>query len=226
MTLIKNLFAGSVLAAAVATSQAAIVTPGTAGGSELFAVLYTLNNQVSLILDLSVTITNFAIDTNQTFNLAASPYYSQFLSNNAAFPVANGGPSTVQYAVMGFNSNGITKQLWVTGPANTTPATVTNSTLVTRTGNMNTFVIAVNSSPNSGGFNNGHIATDGSSLDTTSGAVTSFSTLSANLSSALIMVNAESSAELFRYVTSGPSNPAASTRTDFFSETETADNLG
>lgn len=223
MKLIKKLFAGSVLAAAVASSQAAIISPGTAGGSELFAVLYTVNNSNSLIVDLGTTISNF--NTNslasapQSFNLAASPYYTTFLSNNAATAVANGGPSTVQYAVMGFYSGTGTKQLWVTGAENSIPATVSNSSLTTRTGNMNNFVVGVNTASTTASYLNGHSVTDGSSLDT-GGNLTSFSVLSGNLTTALTMVDAGQNAELFRYVTSGSSNIAASTVTDFFSAIE------
>jgi hypothetical protein len=219
MKLIKKLFAGSVLAAAMASGQAAIITPGTAGGSELFAVLYTIGNQNSLIVDLGTTITNFATAPAQSFNLAASPYYSTFISNNA-------GASTIQYSIIGVNSAGSTKQLWVTAPEGTTPANVTNASLSTRTSAMNNFVVAVNSSPNSATYTNGHSATDGSSLDTTSGTATSFSVMSGNLGTALVMVDAGTNAELFRYVTSSSSNTAAATVTDFFSATETPGNVG
>jgi hypothetical protein len=228
MKLIKKLFAGSALAVAMASGHATIIVPNTSGGSELFAVLYTVGNTNSLIVDLGITITNFStvasLAANQSFNLAASPYYSTFISNNA-------GASTVQYAVIGANQFGSTKQLWVTGAANSIPNSVTNASgttgLNSRTGNLNNFVTAINTTPNpsNGSYLNGHSATDGSSLDT-GGNTTSFSILSGSVGNALTMVDVGQSAELFRYVTSGSSSTANATVTDFFSATETPTNLG
>jgi hypothetical protein len=222
MKLIKKLFAGSVLAAAVMSANASIIIPNTSGGSELFAVLYTVGNSNSLIVDLGTTISSFNTNNGtagspQSFNLAASPYYSTFISNNA-------GASTVQYAVVGANQFGSTKQLWVTGPVDTI-APVNNANLAIRTGQVNGFVGAVNTGATTPSFSNGHSATDGSSLDT-GGNTSSFSVLAGNLSTSLTMVDAGQSAELFRYVTSSSSGTAQSTVTDFFSATETLTNLG
>lgn len=231
MNLIKKLFAGSAFVAAVASSHATIIHPNTSGGSELFVVLYTANNQNSLIVDLGVTLSNFnwdnmgyrfpwnAISVEQvtkfaeySFNLASSPYYSTFIENNA-------GVSTVQFAVIGANQFGSTKQLWVTGAENTTPVNLTNRQLATRTSAMNNFVGAVNTGVDTASYTNGHSVTNGSSLDTGSNA-TSFSALSGNLTSALTMVDAGQSAELFSYVTSSSNNNANSTLTDFYSTYE------
>ncbi len=219
MKLVKKLFAGSMLAAAVATSHAAIITPDAAGGSELFAVLYTIGNQNSLIVDLGQTIASFNTAAPQSFNLAASPYYSTFLSNN-------NGASPVQFAVIALEVGSFPDRIWTTAAANSTPANVINSDLGDRAANLIDYVTALNTSPNTATFTSVQNLTNGSSLDTTSNTITSFSTLAVNLGNSLNLVNAGSNAELWSYETNGPSNTATAIRTDFYSATETPSNLG
>jgi hypothetical protein len=228
MNTFKKLLIGSAIAATAMSGQAAIID-GSLGDSEFFVVLNTISNNNSLIVDLGKTLSTFDINVNQSFNLSLSPYYATFISNNTA-------NDAIKFGVIGSDFAGPntgladSKRLYVTALANTTPANQSNSILATRTGNFDTFVGAINGAPNSLTFSGTHsTVTDGSSLDTSSGLSTSYSTFSANLvaANALTMVNRGSSAELFKYGTSFPGVAGtASVITDFFSATETPSNLG
>jgi hypothetical protein len=228
MNTFKKLLIGSAIAASAMSSQAAIID-GQLGDGEFFVILNTISNNNSFIFDLGKTLSTFDINTNQSFNLASSPYYATFLSNNTA-------NDPVRFGVIGADSQGPntgladSKQLYVTALANTTPANQSNSILATRSGNLDGFIGAVNGAPNSTTFSGNHgTTTDGSSLDTVASSTTSFGPFSGAFvaANALTMVVRGSSAELFKYGTSFPGTAnTASVITDFFSATETSTNLG
>jgi hypothetical protein len=224
MKLIKKIFAGTTLAVAMASSQAALITPST-GDGELMVVLYNLANNNSLVVDLGKTLSTFDTALNQTFSLSSSPYWSTF--------IGSAGNNPITYAVLGADStgpiNGVVgaKNLFVTALSGSAPANISNTTLSTRAGNFNTFQGNLNNGPTGPTYSFNHdTATDGSSLDTTSGTNTSFSFLSNNLASSLTMVATTAAAELFQYTTSAGTSGANATIVDFYSATETPTNTG
>jgi hypothetical protein len=227
MNTFKKLLIGSAIAATAMSSQAAIID-GSNGDGELFVILQTSTNNNSFIFDLGKTISTFDINTNQSFNLASSPFYTTFIANNTA-------NDPVRFGVIGSDSQGLntgeldSKKLYVTALANTTPTNQSNSTLANRAGNLDGFITAINGQ-NSLTFSGTHLtSTDGASLDTSTGLTTSYSTFSGAFvgANALTMVARGSSAELFKFGTSFPGTAnTASVITDFFSATETPTNLG
>jgi hypothetical protein len=227
MKLLNKILASTTLALAAVSSQAAIISPAT-GSGELIAILYTAGNQNSFVLDLGFTLATFDVNTNQSFNLSASPYYSTFLSNNTA-------ASPVVFAVLGGDSTGLitaagSKNMFITSAANTTPPTPTSTLLNNRIGPLESFGGALNSNSGvvSATFSGNHnTLTDGSSLSSAPSTSTSFSTLNAGTisPSGITMVASGSQAELFK-LSSGAGASANGTVTDFFSDTETDSNLG
>jgi hypothetical protein len=229
MKLLKKLVAGSVFATAALSAQASIIFPNT-GDSELIAILYTINNQNSFVIDLGRTLTTFDTTLNQSFNLASSPFYATFLANNAV-----GTPSPITFTILGADSTGPntgfeSKVLFLASAEGSTPPAPTNANLGTRAGLTNTFLQTLSGQANNSTYSGNHISlTDGTSLDTTSGTSSSFSTISAGVlgPSGITMVAAGSKAELFKIATTFPGTTnTTSTVTDFFSGTETSSNTG
>jgi hypothetical protein len=225
MKLLKKFFAGTTLAVAMASGHAALIAPNT-GDGELLAVFFTVGNNNSFTIDLGVTISSFNTALNQSFSLSASPLWNTFLTNN----VLN---SPITFSVIGADSTGGSlnagdKNLFVTIPGNSVAPTLTNSQLTTRAGNVNTYQIALNSTPNGGTFNGTHsTATDGFSLDTSgTGPTTSFTTLSGGVLAGFPLVAAGGFAELIKLSTTQGSSSTPSTVTDFYSGSETPTNLG
>jgi hypothetical protein len=228
MKLLNKIFAGTTLALAALSSQAAIIQPAS-GNGELMVVLYTGGNSNSFVVDLGVTIGSFDTTINQSFNLSTSPYYATFLSNN-------GGVSPVGFAVLGGDQSGLNtvagaKNFFFTSAANTTPSAPTNLTLATRLGALDSFQQALNSNsgPVTPTFSGNHdTLTDGSSLSTSGTGPTSFSVLNAGVisPSGITMVAAGSQAELFKLSTAAGASSATTTLTDFFSAIEDPSNLG
>jgi hypothetical protein len=143
--------------------------------------------------------------------------------------------SPVKFIVLGADGSGLpsvagAKNLFATSTANSTISPPTNTVLNNRIGALDNFQQALNcnSAVVSFTFSGNHNSlTDGSSLSTAPGASTSFSTLNVGVISPIgfAMVPAGEQAELFR-VTSSNGTAASATVTDFFSATETSDNLG
>jgi hypothetical protein len=224
----KKLLTASVLATAAISAQASIILPST-GDSELIAILYNVANENSLIVDLGVTISTFNVANNQSFNLAASPYYNQF--------IAAAGTNTIAFQVFGADSNGPasgvigSKKLYLTSASGGTLPNGTNANVSTRAGIASTFLATINGAltgtvPTY--FSNHTLVADGSSLDTTAGTTTSYSSFGPGVTgpAGAATVNIGSRAEFFT-VTTGPGTAnGQAVVTDFFSDTETADNLG
>jgi hypothetical protein len=226
MKLLNKMFAGTTLALAALSAQAAIIQPAS-GNGELMVVLYTGGNANSFVVDLGITIGSFDTTINQSFTLSTSPYYATFLSNN-------GGVSPVGFAVLGGDQTGLNtaagaKNFFFT--SNATPTAPSNGILSTRLGALDSWQQALNSNSGvvSATFSGNHnTLTDGSSLSTSSTGSTSFSVLNAGVisPSGITMVAAGGQAELFKLSTAAGASSATTTLTDFFSATETNDNGG
>jgi hypothetical protein len=228
----KKLLVGSAIAASAMSAQAALILPST-GAGELMAVVYTVNNNNSFVLDLGITITNFNTSNNQSFNLAASPYWSTFITNSV-------GNTPIQFGVIGADSDGLntglgSKSVFLTSTPGSSVGTLpSNNTLATRANSVASFQNSLNErstevsiTPDTPAFQGNHLntVTDGSSLDTTGSTATSGALLAGGQPN-LTFVNAGTNAELFRISTSAGNGNQPATLTDFFSSTETNNDGG
>jgi hypothetical protein len=221
----KKLLVGSAIAVSAMSAQAALILPST-GAGELMAVVYTVNNNNSFVLDLGITITNFNTSNNQSFNLAASPYWSTFITNSV-------GNTPIQFGVIGADSDGLntglgSKSVFLTASPGSSVGTLpSNNLLATRANNVASFQNSLNEGiTDIPAFQGNHsTVTDGSSLDTTASTATSGALLGAGNPN-LSFVNAGTNAELFRISTSAGNGNQPAALTDFFSSTETNNDGG
>jgi hypothetical protein len=219
----KKLLVGSAIAVSAMSAQAALILPST-GAGELMAIVYTVNNNNSFVLDLGITITNFDTNNNQSFNLAASPYWSTFITNSV-------GNTPIQFGVIGADSDGLntgagSKSLYVTAAPGSSVGTLpSNNTLGQRANNVGSFQQSLNESVDATFTGNHSTVTDGSSLDTSAATATAGALLATGNPN-LIFVNAGTNAELFRISTGTGAGAQPAVLTDFFSSTETNNNGG